>query len=38
MMIDNTKQLKAAIRSGPYAWPGGYTIIFFTLDGSALAW
>ena len=37
MYIKNTKQLKAALRSGPYAWPGGYPLYFITSDGAALS-
>jgi hypothetical protein len=33
--IKTTAQLKAALRS-PYAWPGGYEIVFFTSDGALL--
>ena len=31
----NTKQLKQALRSGRYTWPGGYPT-FFVADGQAL--
>ncbi len=31
------KELKNTIRSGPYAWPGGYPIYFVTHTGDALA-
>jgi hypothetical protein len=34
--IGNTQQLKAAIRHGPYAWPGGYPLFFIANDGEAL--
>ena len=37
MLINNTKELKDAIRNGPYAWPGGYPIYFITSDGAALS-
>lgn len=30
-------QVKAALRSGPYAWPGGYPLYFLTTDGQALS-
>ena len=33
-----TKQLKEAIRHGPYSWPGGYPIYFVTEDGGALSY
>lgn len=32
-----TKELKAALRSGPYAWPGGYPLFFATYEGEALS-
>ena len=31
------KQVKQALRSGPYAWPGGYPTYFVTADGAALS-
>ena len=31
------QQIKAALRSGPYAWPGGYPTYFVTADGAALS-
>jgi hypothetical protein len=34
--IDNTQQLKAALRHGPYAWPGGYPLFFIANEGEAL--
>ena len=37
MLIHTTKDLKDAIRSGPYAWPGGYPLYFITSDGAALS-
>ena len=37
MKINNAKELKDAIRNGPYAWPGGYPIYFITSDGAALS-
>ena len=37
MEIKNTKDLKTAIRSGKYAWPGGYPAYFITSDGAALS-
>jgi len=37
MEINNTKELKNAIRNGPYAWPGGYPLYFITSDGAALS-
>jgi hypothetical protein len=32
-----TKAIKNQLRSGPYAWPGGYPIFFCTADGGALS-
>ena len=37
MNINNTKDLKTAIRAGKYAWPGGYPVFFITSDGAALS-
>lgn len=31
------KQLKEALRNGPYAWPGGYPLYFIAADGKALS-
>lgn len=38
MRINNTCDLKNAIRQGPYAWPGGYPIYFITDDGEAISY
>ena len=35
--ITNTQQLRATLRAGPYAWPGGYPMFFVTSDGAALS-
>lgn len=35
--IANTRQLKATLRGGAFAWPGGYPLYFITSDGGALA-
>jgi hypothetical protein len=35
--IENTQQLRATLRAGPYAWPGGYPMFFVTSDGAALS-
>ena len=32
-----TKQLKAQLRAGPFAWPGGYPLYFVADDGEALS-
>jgi hypothetical protein len=37
MNITNTKQLKESLRSGAYAWPGGYPLYFITSDGASLS-
>ena len=29
--------IKRQLRSGPYAWPGGYPVYFVTSDGAALS-
>jgi hypothetical protein len=29
--------VKAALRAGPYAWPGGYPLFFVAADGEALS-
>lgn len=35
--IKTTAQLKATLRAGQYAWPGGYPMYFLTSDGGALS-
>lgn len=35
--IDNTLQLRATLRAGPWAWPGGYPLYFITSDGESLS-
>ena len=37
MDISTAKDLKYALRNGPYAWPGGYPLYFITSDGAALS-
>jgi len=37
MKINNTTELKQALRAGPYAWPGGYPCYFVADDGEALS-
>ena len=32
----NTTELKQALRSGRYAWPGGYPTFFLMSDGAAI--
>jgi hypothetical protein len=34
--IENSLQLRSTIRSGPYAWPGGYEMFLVTSDGGVL--
>ena len=34
--IGNVSQLKATLRNGAYAWPGGYPLFFITSDGAPL--
>lgn len=38
MYINNVKELKNAIRQGPYAWPGGYPVYYITSDGTAISY
>ncbi len=33
----NVKTLAKIVRSGPYAWPGGYPVYYVTADGAALS-
>ncbi len=33
----NIRDVKAALRSGKYAWPGGYPLYFLTTEGEALS-
>ena len=34
--IKTTSELKATLRAGGFAWPGGYSIAIITTDGGAL--
>ena len=34
--IHSTREFKATLRNGPYAWPGGYPLFFYMDDGAAL--
>lgn len=36
MQISSINQFRAAVRHGPYAWPGGYPLFFICDDGAAL--
>jgi len=38
MNITTVKEFIAALRSGPYAWPGGYPIFFITKDNCVLSY
>lgn len=31
------REIKVALRNGPYAWPGGYPLYFITTQGDALS-
>jgi hypothetical protein len=35
--ITNTHELRATLRAGPWAWPGGYPMYFIASDGAALS-
>jgi len=35
--INTVADLKATIRAGKYAWPGGYPMYFITSDGASLS-
>jgi hypothetical protein len=35
--INSTIELRATLRAGAYAWPGGYPLYFITSDGCALS-
>jgi len=35
--LETLAQVKAALRSGGFAWPGGYPLYFVTRDGAALS-
>ncbi|WP_156433903.1 hypothetical protein [Bradyrhizobium retamae] len=37
MQINSIADFRAAVRNGPYAWPGGYPLYFVTSDGAALS-
>lgn len=36
MQINSVSDFRAAVRNGPYAWPGGYPLYFVCDDGAAL--
>jgi len=36
-LINTCAELKATLRAGEYAWPGGYPMHFITEDGAALS-
>lgn len=35
--IKTVADVKACLRAGPYAWPGGYACFFVTADGGVLS-
>ena len=35
--IKTVADVKACLRAGPYAWPGGYACYFITSDGAVLS-
>jgi hypothetical protein len=37
MRIETISDFRAAMRNGPYAWPGGYPLFFVTHDCAALS-
>jgi hypothetical protein len=37
MQIDTINHFRAAMRHGPYAWPGGYPCYLITADGGVLS-
>lgn len=37
MRIDSAADLKATLRAGEYAWPGGYPMFFVAADNEALS-
>lgn len=37
LKIRTAADLKACLRAGPYAWPGGYQLWFIMADGEALS-
>lgn len=37
MQIKTLSDFRAAMRNGPFAWPGGYPLYFITDDGAALS-
>lgn len=36
--IETGRQLRATLRAGRFAWPGGYPMYFITSDGAALSY
>ena len=35
--INNSRELRATIRNGAYAWPGGYPLVFLTADNDCIS-
>lgn len=38
MDIKTVFDFNKALDMGPYTWPGGYPLFFYTSDGAALSW
>jgi hypothetical protein len=36
MQIHSVSDFRRAVRIGPYAWPGGYAVLFLTDDGGQI--
>jgi len=36
MQINTISEFRSAVRTGPYAWPGGYPLYFVCDDGGSL--
>ena len=36
--VFGVKEFAAALRQGPYAWPGGYAVIFLACDGESICY
>jgi len=35
--INSVRHLLESIKAGPYAWPGGYPLFFWTIDGAPIS-
>lgn len=38
MNISTIENFRAALKDGPFAWPGGYPLFFLCKDGAALSY